>query len=277
MSSNVKKLIRKVENGMWWLKGYHQKNAPPEFRNNLYYAKWYATERAALKKFENLHRGEDCFIVGNGPSLNKMDLSLLNDYHVFGMNKIHMIFEKQKFDLSYHVAVNELVIEQIDEELNANIFGCPSFISYVASPNKAYANGDVYKLLTNGRWSFYHSILEPINEGYTVTYVALQIAFYMGFKNVFLIGVDHNFNQKGKANETQKMEEDDSNHFHPNYFKGHKWQLADLEGSEASYALARHQYHQNGRNIYDATVGGKLTLFEKVDFNDALKHAKRKH
>ena len=276
MSEFLTKLYHKVENSLWWILHYNKENVPVEYKNNMFFAKWYLNERDALKKYENIHKGEDCFIVGNGPSLNKTDLTKLSDYHVFGLNKIHMIFEKQKFDLSYHVTVNKHVIEQIDEQLNSNAFDCPSFISYAESINKTYKSDLVHKVLSNGIWSFYKSILDPICEGYTVTYVAMQIAFYMGFKNVYLVGVDHNFQQTGKPNEKQKMTEDDSNHFHPDYFKGHNWQLADLEGSEASYALAKHQFHMDGRNIIDATVGGKLTTFQKMDYVDALNQAKKK-
>lgn len=276
MSDSLNKLYYKLENSFWWLLKYRKEDIPGEFKNNMHYASWYKSDRDALKKYKDIHKGEDCFIVGNGPSLNKTDLTLLSDYHVFGLNKIQLIFEKQKFDLSYHVTVNKYVIEQIDKELNDNAFNCPSFISYTYSRNRKYKNPLVNKILTNGRWSFYHSILEPISEGYTVTYVAMQIAFYMGFKNVFLVGVDHSFQQKGKANELQKFEGDDNNHFHPDYFKGQQWQLADLEGSEASFALAKHQFHFDGRNIIDATVDGKLTIFEKMKYEDALKLAKKK-
>lgn len=276
MSDSISKLYHKIENSLWWILNYNKENIPVEYKNNMFYAKWYKSDRDALKKYKDIHKGEDCFIVGNGPSLNKTDLTLLSDYHVFGLNKIHMIFEKQKFDLSYHVTVNKHVIEQIENELDRNSYDCPSFISYAHSANKSYKSDKVHKILTNGRWSFYKSILEPISEGYTVTYVAMQIAFYMGFKNVYLVGVDHSFQQKGKPNEKQKMEKDDENHFHPDYFKGHNWQLADLEGSEASFALAKHQFHMYDKNIIDATVNGKLTIFEKMDYSDALKVAKKK-
>ena len=104
----------------------------------------------------------------------------------------------------------------------------------------------------------------------------MQIAFFMGFKNVFLVGVDHNFQQIGNPNEQQEFKGDDVNHFHPDYFKGMQWHLADLEGNEASYSLARHQFHAFGRNIYDATIDGKLNIFQKIDFKDALEKANKK-
>jgi len=81
------------------------------------------------------------------------------------------------------------------------------------------------------------------------------------------VGVDHNFQTKGPANTTVTSSGDDPNHFSPNYFgKGFRWQLPDLEGSERAYHLARQTYEASGRRIVDATVGGKLTVFPKVEY-----------
>jgi len=106
-------------------------------------------------------------------------------------------------------------------------------------------------------------------EGFTVTFVALQMAFFMGFEEVILIGVDHNFTTQGPANTTVVSGGDDPNHFTSNYFgKGFRWQLPDLEGSERAYLLAREAYDKVGRKIGDATIGGKLTVFPKVTYDD---------
>ena len=43
-------------------------------------------------------------------------------------------------------------------------------------------------------------------------------------------------------------------------------QLPDLDTSEQAYLLAREAYEADGRQILDATVGGKLMIFSKVDF-----------
>jgi len=259
----------------WFLKN-RNKGIPYERKADPEYIDWFLNWRKDLEKFQDIHKGEDCFIIGNGPSLNKTNLDLLNGFYVFGLNKIHLIFEKYAIDLSYHVAVNPLVIDQTKPQLEKNIYKCPSFLSFIASREIDNKLGNIYKLLTNAQWSFYHDITNPICEGYTVTYVALQIAYYMGFKNVYLIGMDHNFIQKGKANEEQYYKDEDVNHFHPDYFKGQQWHLADLEGNEVSYALAKHQFHAANRKIFDATVEGKLQVFEKIDFEDAIRLAKKK-
>lgn len=228
-----------------------------------------------LEPFRNIHQGQDCFIIGNGPSLNKMDLTKLNAYHSFGMNKIFLIFDRQPLQLSYHVAINALVIKQSKDVLSS--LNCPSFISLDGILKNNIRAKNVYPLGDFPQETlFFKDITQGIKPGYTVTYVAMQLAYFMGFKRVFLVGVDHSFAQKGKANEKQIMQGDDQNHFDPNYFKGQAWHLADLENSEVYYTIAKYFYESDGRKIYDATVDGKLDIFEKVTFEEALQMASKK-
>jgi len=99
----------------------------------------------------------------------------------------------------------------------------------------------------------------------------MQVAFYLGFHTVVLIGVDHNFPDSGDPNRLVTASGSDQNHFHPDYFgKGIKWHYPDLERSEKSYSVARKVYERNGRMILDATIGGKLTIFKRVDYNSII-------
>jgi hypothetical protein len=105
-------------------------------------------------------------------------------------------------------------------------------------------------------------------EGFTVTYVALQLAYYMGFQEVILVGVDHNFVSQGHANAAVVSNGDDPNHFSPDYFgKGFKWQLPDLDGSERAYHMAKTAYEAAGRRVLDATVSGRLSVFPKTAYD----------
>jgi len=84
---------------------------------------------------------------------------------------------------------------------------------------------------------------------------------------VILIGVDHNYNTQGKPNTTVVSQGADPNHFNPNYFgKDFRWQLPDLDTSEVGYRMAREEYEKDGREVLDATVDGKLTVFRKVEY-----------
>jgi hypothetical protein len=113
---------------------------------------------------------------------------------------------------------------------------------------------------------------DPANvvwESGTVTYVAIQLAYYMGFSKIILIGVDHSFNTKGAANMTVISKGKDLNHFTPDYFKeGCRWQLPDLQTSELGYGLAKKVFEEDDRKIVDATLGGKLEVFPKLHFEN---------
>jgi hypothetical protein len=252
------------------------KGISAKWKEATQYIKWKRKFAPRLKAFKNIHKGQDCFIIGNGPSLKNMDLNLLQPYHTFGLNKFFLMKDLGiELDPSYVVAVNGLVIEQSKEEYEKGM-GCPIFLSHTASDGVIENRGFIHRLHTLNIWSFYEDISEPIHEGMTVTFVAMQIAYYMGFERVFLIGVDHSFKQSGKSHETQVYQGEDLNHFHPDYFKGQKWQLADVEGSEVSYHMANYFYKKDNRLILDATLGGKLEVFPKISFEDALKMARKK-
>lgn len=220
-----------------------------------------------LEKYHDKHAGERCFIVGNGPSLRKTDLTRLRGEYTFGLNRIFLLFPELGFTTTYLVSVNDLVAQQsADEMKNLDL---PKFLTWRVrnwfhdDPRTIFLDTDY-----SGVENFSGNATGRIFEGFTVTYVAMQLAFYMGFQQAILIGVDHNFTQQGPANQTTVSEGNDPNHFMPNYFaKGFKWQFADLEGSERAYRMALLAYTQAGRSIIDATVEGKLTVFPKVDYN----------
>lgn len=226
------------------------------------------TNKEALLSFHNKHLGERCFIIANGPSLNNLDLSFLKDEITFGMNRLYLIFDKIGFVPTYYSIINELVIEQFADD----IASLPTNIFVNWSQRHLFSQDNIHYLRPylkiNDEFSF--DITKGVYSGGTVTYATLQLAYFMGFKEVFLIGLDHNFADKGRPNATEvRKEAEDKNHFHPDYFpKGIKWQLPDLYRSELSYALARQAFEKDGRKVFDATVDGRCQIFEKVDYAD---------
>ncbi len=220
-----------------------------------------------LQELRNSQRGKRCFILGNGPSLRQTNLNLLRGEITFGLNRIYLLFPEMGFSTTYLVSVNRLVLEQCAEE----IFSLPT-IKFVPWSSRKYIHLPVEKRIflntTCLRPGFARDARRPIWAGATVTFVALQLAYHMGFEKVILIGVDHSFVTPGAPHTTVISAGDDPNHFSPNYFgKGFRWQLPDLATSEIAYRMARQAFEQDGRRVLDATIGGKLTVFEKVDYN----------
>jgi hypothetical protein len=219
-----------------------------------------------LANFHDRHRGQRCFIIGNGPSLRQTDLSLLKNEYTFGMNRIYLLFPELGFTTSYFLTVNSLVIEQCAEDIRS--LPIPKFLSWRSHPLIEPTEDMMFLHTTYTGPKFARDVRGRVWEGATVTYVALQLAFYMGFEQVILIGVDHNYTTQGKPNTTIVSQGDDPNHFNGAYFgKGFRWQLPDLDTSERSYLMARQAFMEAGSQVIDATVDGKLTIFPKVDYN----------
>lgn len=231
---------------------------------------WRRESVRRLAALKDIHKGQRAFIIGNGPSLRQTDLTKLKNEFTFGMNRIYLLFSELGFSTTYFCSINDLVIEQFSADILA--LPMPKFLAWRShchfSPQLPISQLPtfIYSTYTGPRFS--PDVRGRVWEGATVTNMALQLAFHMGFEKVILIGVDHNFTSKGDANKTVVSQGDDPNHFAPNYFaKGFKWQLPDLDTSEIGYTLARDAYQKAGREVLDATVGGKLTIFPKVDYN----------
>ncbi len=220
---------------------------------------------ATIQGLRDIHGGERCFILGNGPSLIRLDLRRLRGEQTFGLNRGYLLFDKLGFETSYHVCINQLVAAQFASDLAA--LGSRKFFAW--STHRHFAEQtDIAFVRTMGRPHFSTDAARGMWEGSTVTYVALQLAFFMGFTEVVLVGVDHEFAVKGPANQIVTSATGDASHFDPSYFgPGVRWQLPDLERSERAYRMAREHFASAGRRVLDATLDGKLQVFEKADYD----------
>lgn len=218
-----------------------------------------------FRALHNKHRGQRCFIVGNGPSLNQTDLSLLQNEYTITTNRAYLMYERMGGPSSYYVSINVNVINQFAEDIAQ--LPMPKFLNWVTHKNANFTDSTIF-IRTVQDFDFSFQPQHFLYEGSTVTYAAMQIAYYLGFQQVILIGVDHNFVTKGDPNKKVVSEGSDPNHFDPNYFgKGIVWQLPDLEGSERAYQRAKEVYEQDGREIVDATIDGKLQIYRKVAYS----------
>lgn len=215
---------------------------------------------------KNRHKGERCVLVCNGPSLNKMELDFLKNEYVVGLNKIYLGFKKFRFYPNYFVAVNAKVLTQSESEIKK--LSSVKFLSD-RCPDVYKENALTHILKTKDyQGDFSHDIRTGVQEGYTVTYAALQVAYYLGFNEVIIIGMDHKFDFEGEPNEAKLMEGNDTNHFSTEYFKGHSWDNPDLINSERYYKIAKDRFEEHGRRIFDATIDGNCSVFEKVDYKN---------
>lgn len=223
-----------------------------------------------IAKLKDIHAGKPLIIVGNGPSLNKTPLDDFAHIPAIGMNKIDILFERVKWRPSFIVCANGIVTKQHSEVFAKS--DIPVILSSKDKKSMPKETKNVSYFLSNISNEFSTDLPNGVGAAATVTYTALQLAYYMGANPVIIFGVDHSFKFEGKAHDIVKREGEDQNHFDPNYFKsGTYWGLPNLDMSEKNYLASRIAFEADGRKVYDATIGGKLDIFEKISVEEAKK------
>ena len=231
--------------------------------------------RSRLKRKKGGMSGKKAVILCNGPSLLAVDFNKLAEAGVFtfGLNKINLLFESVDYKPNCIVAVNKFVIEQNADFFNATDIDL--YLDYVARKKCIVKpKENIIYLHSSGVPKFAKDVSLSVQQGHTVTFVAMQLAFHMGFSEVALVGADHSFAEKGPANKVVVSSDVDKSHFSPDYFsKGVSWQLPDLYESEVWYGRARLVYEAHGRKIYNCTEGGLLEVFQRTTIDRFLQNS----
>jgi hypothetical protein len=225
-----------------------------------------AQNRENIQQYKNKHAGKRCFIIANGPSLKEIDFNLLKNEYTIGMNRIYLLQDTNGFLPNYLVCIDKnSQLLQFTEEFDGVTI--PTFYNWdLRNIFKNKTNHMFLKEVYNPRFVSDLDI-KPIGSGKSVTYSCMQLAFYMGFSEVYLIGKDHSYQTSEKAGKPIKSDGKEENHFIKNYYKpGMTWDAPDYKTEEFAYSLSRIAFERNGRVIKDATINGKLNIFEKVDF-----------
>ncbi|MEM7364093.1 MAG: 6-hydroxymethylpterin diphosphokinase MptE-like protein [Pseudomonadota bacterium] len=240
------------------------------------------SSRRRLQRLRNRFAGERCFIIGNGPSLNEHDLSKLDGEYSFGVNSIFYKFYNGNFKPTFYVVEDGHVMTDRHREIDA--FECDyrffpkNYRRYIRSHrSKTY-----FFNMNEGFYipeSPHHEVVRFSTDasrrvycGQSVTIINLQLAYYLGFSEVYLIGMDFSYaipeSVVKEGHSTLLSTEDDVNHFHPDYFgKGKRWNDPKLHNVKKSYELAKVHYELDGRVIYNATKGGELDVFDRRDYD----------
>ncbi len=235
---------------------------------------------AKLVSFRNRHRSERAFIIGNGPSLNLVDLTKLKGETTFGVNAIYLNQEKMGFLPTHHIVEDVFVAEDRAAEINAlrgphKWYG--HYLRYCLKPTPEVCWLNVACDYRNypGFPHFSTNAARIVWVGGTVSYIALQLAYHMGFQEVHLVGFDHSYSIPKEAKVDGRAitsTSDDPNHFHPGYFgKGYRWHDPRVDRMERAYINARSAFEAAGRRIYNATVGGRLEVFERVSYDSLFR------
>jgi uncharacterized Rossmann fold enzyme len=234
-----------------------------------------------LKSNKNLHYGKRCFIVATGPSLNLLDLSKLKNEFTIGVNGIYKI--AHEIDLKYFIYVSDWYYKYHIEGLRS--FDCKRrFIpielkddlnsttptSYININRPIYTSSNGFK--NKVPHGFSKSPEQYFEAGGTVIFLALQLAYHLGFHEVILLGLDHSYSNdnskfKKHSGDFYDTSNGDDAHFIKDYNPPNIKYHLDLEAMENAYNIAKNEFNKKGIKIYNASANSKLTIFEKVKYD----------
>ena len=229
-----------------------------------------------LAGFHNSHLGERCFIIGNGPSLTTEDLEKLRGECTFAANRIYEIFDKTDWRPTFYIAIDPDFLDLEWKHLNKydmeNMFLAIREQQTTSFPKERTIRIFEYAKFRINKWNDRTAVVsEDVSDffsiGYTVTFTAIQLAIYMGFKEIYLLGVDFNYSvvrdKRGKVIRNDSVKD---------YFSGKKYATTVLNYQSALHSdqVARAYCDAHGITIRNATRGGKLEVFERESLDEVL-------
>lgn len=229
--------------------------------------------------------GERIFVMGNGPSLNRTPLDRLDGEFVFGVNRVSLLFERVSWRPTFFTAFDVRVVPDNKEEFAA--LDVPYKFFSARYKQMLGARDNHFWHHTKGHYEGFDHAFEPtvvysgFGGGGTIGVIAIELAFFMGFREILLIGTDVSYTvpetvkQEGEDEfgdgvklELQSTRDDDANHFDPRYFgTGKKWHNPNVREMKIGFARAAAYVEQRGGRLRNATVGGDLDEVERVDFD----------
>lgn len=227
-----------------------------------------------LKQFQNIHQGERVFLIGTGPSLRFSDLAKLHRAGALtiGVNQVFRGFPQTDWRPDYYVMNDPAGIRDFGDELKK--LELPHLFISDMKPSFWTPEVRLLKRFHEYHAAFYYPVpdqLAPFSKDIckviysigTVMYDAVQIAAYMGFSEIYLLGVDCSY-QGTPGNE--------ENHFIKNYYHAkdvntERYGAFSQDETFQGYQSAKIYAAQHGIQIFNATRGGALEVFPRVDFD----------
>jgi hypothetical protein len=247
--------------------------------------------RNDLKRLQDIHCGQRGFIIGNGPSLKIHDLDRLPNEITFSSNKIYLAFNETKWRPTYYTVCDQLVAANNAPNINSvdstklfpvtiKTFQCD--IGNGFWYGERFENKFVSELQEKNRQGtdlfFSRDIRFGLHGGYSVIYHQLQLAFFMGIREAYLLGVDFHFSLPGKSAVDERFTSSvyrdalegtgEINHFHPDYRKpGEKWSMPRLDLQECAFKTAGSVFAAEGGFLKNASRKSALTVLPRADFD----------
>lgn len=232
-----------------------------------------------LAKYKDCHKGKRCFLIGNGPSLRAEDLSRLYESGEisFAFNRIYNIFDQTPWRPTYYISQDEKMLGGCVEIVENSELGTkfiPINLKWYHGITLSDAAWFLMKAPSekNGKpLEFSDDFPRGLYNSSTGMYTAAQIAAYMGIREIYLIGVDHHFRISQNNHGEIVIDESVKDYFSEKYNTDKdKLYIPNTEKSTLTYVAMKEQCEKRGINVFNATRGGKLEVFPRVDFDSLL-------
>ena len=235
-----------------------------------------------LAALRDRHKGQRAFVIGMGPSLRIGDLDKLKGEVTFGCNKVYLAFDESDWRPTYYSIVDLLVAANNRDTISKlnlrKIFGRGVRPYFRGTPGIVYVRARRNPVREGESLSaFSDNLLLGAYGGATVIYMQLQLAFHMGIREVYLVGIDFKYATPEPTGELTKhgevilMHEGEINYFHPNYRKpGEKWSFPKLDEMHKAFSRAKEAFERAGGFIANASRETALDVFPLVDFDELV-------
>jgi hypothetical protein len=277
-------------------------NIVDNFRRDLqFYLKWLSSAdlRMAMsrnRELKNAHKGKRCFILGNGPSLKHHDLSKLTDEYVFTVNNMiktetfnmlkpnfHLFFDPAFFDFFFSPnPENNLAIEQIKKSLidNPNMTLFSSF-RLKSKSSKVFPDVNSHYMFNNKMYTAQLKKSSSIHRNtpafQNVILYAINIAIYMGFEKIYILGVDmtgfldayeHDVTEAkaGHFYETSKENFQKLIAFKEENKLDNEFYLKAFGKTFEHFKLMERKVSSKNAKLYNASAHGALDVVERVNY-----------
>lgn len=235
--------------------------------NHVLIKLWYdrSDNPEKIRALKGIHaKDKRCFLVGNGPSLTPEDLDLIKDEITFASNKIYHVFDKTEFRPTYYITGDARTISKNPEDIKKVsakkiLVGLEHFLSY-KNPFKD-SSVILFRVKTIMKKGTLYPIVKTrvddyVHAGHTVLFAICEFAMYMGFTEIYLLGVD--FNYTGTQAHFYRKDQNDGTY------------QTNPDEQIYAYEALKEFAEQNNIKIYNATRGGKLEVFPRIKLEDAL-------
>jgi len=223
-------------------------------------------------KFKNCAKNKRCFVIGNGPSLTLADLNMLhlNKEVCFASNKIYQLFDETEWRPDFFATCDSILYKNNCDIINklelVKFFPLDILSKENIKHGEVHAFSRVPFQLFRKKPHFQPELTKRLCEGGTITYFLLQIAVYMGFKEIYLLGCDFNFSYGIDVNGNYFENSKVINHFKDD---GKKLDtMPNLQYNLWAYESAQDYCRSHDVKIFNATRGGKLEVFPRRSFDE---------